>query len=68
MTGAPTFGREIHDLADLLRVRARQRAAEHGEVLREHEDLAAVDRAVAGDHAVAEDLLLLHAEVGRSDG
>ena len=43
---------------------ARQRAAEHGEVLREHADLAPVDRAPTGDHAVAVDLLFLHAEVG----
>ena len=66
MTGAPTFDREVHHLADLRAYAPRERAAEHGEVLREHEDLAAVDRAVAGDHAVAEDLLLLHAEVGCS--
>ena len=45
-------------------VGAGERAAEDGEVLREHEDLAAVDEPVAGDDAVAEDLLLLHAEVG----
>ena len=60
--------REVHHLADLLGVRARERAAEHGEVLREDEDLAAVDGAVAGDDAVAEDLLLLHAEVGAAVG
>jgi hypothetical protein len=41
-----------------------QRAAEHGEVLAEDEDQAAVDRAVAGDHAVAGDLGVVHAEVG----
>ena len=40
-----------------------ERAAEHGEVLGEHEHGAAVDRAPAGDHAVAGDLGLLHAEV-----
>ena len=34
----------------------RQRAAEHGEVLGEDEDRAAVDRAPAGDDAVAGDL------------
>ena len=61
---AADLGREIHHLADLLRVRARQRSAEHREVLREHAHGAAVDGAVPGDHAVAEDLLLLHAEVG----
>ena len=56
--------REIHHLADLLGVGAAQAPAEDGEVLREDEHLAPVDQAVAGDHAVAEDLLLLHAEVG----
>ena len=42
-------------------MRFRQRAAEHGEVLGEQIDRAAVDRAPAGDHAVAGDFLLLHA-------
>ena len=41
----------------------RQRAAEHGEILCEDIDQPAVDRARSGDHAVAGDLLLLHAEV-----
>ena len=40
-----------------------ERAAEHGEILAEGEDEAAIDQAVAGDHAVARDLLLLHAEI-----
>ena len=44
-------------------MRLRQRPAEHGEVLGEHVDHAAVDGAPAGDHAVAGDLGLLHAEV-----
>jgi hypothetical protein len=43
-----------------------QRAAEHGEVLGEHERLAAVHGAPAGDHAVAGDLVLLHAELDRA--
>ena len=54
---------EVHDLADLLGERAREAAAEDGEVLREQEDLPAVDLAVAGDDAVARDLLLVRAEV-----
>jgi len=54
----------IHDAHDLLRVRGTERAAEHGEVLREDGDLPTVDLAPAGDDAVAEDLLLLHLEVG----
>ena len=59
---------QVHDLADLARVRLGQRAAEHGEVLREQEDRAAVDGAVAGDHAVAQDLVVAEAEVGRAVG
>ena len=55
--------RHVLDLHDLLRVRLRQRAAEHGEILGEHEDAAAVHGAPAGDHAVAGDFGLLHAEV-----
>ena len=56
--------RRVHHLADLLRVALGQRAAEHREVLCEGIDQAAVDRARAGDHAVAGDLLRLHPEVG----
>jgi hypothetical protein len=59
ITGAPFLHREVHDLADLRRVRLGERAAEHGEVLREHVDEPAVDAAVAGDHAVAVGALLL---------
>ena len=55
---------EVHDLGDLLAVDLAERAAEHGEVLGEHADLAAVDGAVAGDHAVAVGPLLLQAERG----
>ena len=47
--------RQIHDLADLLGVGLRQRSTEHREVLAEDEDRPAVDRAVAGDDAVAEE-------------
>ena len=53
ITGQPKRTREIHDLADLLGVGLAQRAAEDREVLREHEDLAPVDGAVARDDAVA---------------
>ena len=55
--------RGIHHLADLLRVAFRQRAAEDGEILAEDIDQPAVDRARSGDHAVAGDLLVLHAEI-----
>ena len=64
MTGAPILHGQVHDLADLLGVGLRERAAEDGEVLGEDVDQAAVDAAVAGDDAVARDLLLVHAEVG----
>src|SRR6185369_15956383 len=56
--------REVHDLADLLRVRAGEASAEHREVLREEEDEPPVDRAVPRDDAVAVDLPLRHSEVG----
>ena len=56
--------RVVHDLADLLGVRLRQRAAEHREVLAEHEHQPAVDGAVAGDHAVTGHPAFGHAEVG----
>ena len=55
--------RQVHDLADLLGEGVGQAAAEHREVLGEREDRAAVDRAVAGDDAVAGDALLVHPEV-----
>ena len=44
---------EVHHLADLLRHDLAHGPAEHREVLASDEDLAAVDRAVAGDDAVA---------------
>src|SRR5690606_31526678 len=53
---------------DLLRVRLRERSAQHGEVLGEDEDGAAVDRTVACDDAVAGDLLAIHAEVAAAMG
>ncbi len=55
---------EVHDLDDLLAVDLAEGAAEDGEVLAEHADLAAVDGAVAGDHAVAVGAGLLQAERG----
>ncbi len=51
------------DLDDLGRVGARQRAAEHREVLRKDIDQTAVDGAAPGDDAVAGDALILHPEV-----
>ena len=60
--GAVAQGHLLH-LDDLAGVGAGKRAAEHREILGEDVDVAAVDRAPAGDHAVAGDALLLHAEV-----
>ena len=57
--------RQVHDLADLLGVRLGQRAAEHREVLAEDEDEPAVDRAVAGHDAVAEESLVVESELAR---
>ena len=44
-------------------MRLAKRAAEHSEILGENENRAAVDRAPAGDHAVARNLGRRHAEV-----
>ena len=68
MTGAPTLHGHVHDLHDLGGVGLRERAAEDGEVLREDEDQPAFDAAIAGEEAVAEILLLVHAEVGAAVG
>ena len=56
--------REVLHLGDLVAVDLAQRAAEHGEVLRVHGHLAAVDGAVAGDDAVAEGTVLFQAKSG----
>jgi hypothetical protein len=53
---------QVHDLVDLLGIDLAQRAAEEGEVLGEHEDLAAVDRAPAGDHSVGQGPVVLDPE------
>ena len=58
------FHRLVHYLADFFRVRLRQRAAEHGEILAINEHQAAVDGAITGDHAVAGNALVLHAKIG----
>ena len=62
--GCAVLQRHVLDLGDLPGVRLAERAAEHREVLGENIDDAAVDGAPAGDHAVAGDLGLLHAELG----
>ena len=54
----------VHDLANLLGMRLRQRAAVHGEILAEHKNQAPVDHPVTGHHTVAGDCVLGHAEIG----
>src|ERR1019366_1682624 len=64
--GRARLHRHVLHLHDFLRVRLRERAAEHGEVFREQIDRAAIDGAPAGDHTVAGHLGLFHAEFGRA--
>ena len=66
--GCAVLHGEIHHLADLFRVRLRQRAAEDGEVLREHVDEPPFHAAPTGHHAVAEDLLIGEPEIGGAVG
>ena len=65
-SGAPVGLGEVHHLVDLLGVHLTERAAEDREVLAEDEDLAAVDRAPAGDDAVGERTVVLDAEAVRA--
>ena len=58
--------RQIHYFADLLRERFTERSAEHGEILREDEDLPAVDRRPARDDAVAEKFFFVEPERARA--
>ncbi len=44
-------------------MRFRQGATKHGEVLAVHKHQAAIDHAVAGDHTVARNFVVLHAKV-----
>ena len=60
--------RQIHHFADLLRVGPRQRAAKDRKVLGKHKHLTTADQAVTGDHAVTQDLVLLHPEVDAAMG
>ena len=53
---------QVHDLRNLGRVRLAQRAAEHGEVLRESVCRASVDSSIAGQNAVAGHALLREPE------
>jgi hypothetical protein len=54
----PHLHRHVHDLADLLGVRLRETATEDREVLAEDEHQAAIDGAVAGHDAVAQERFL----------
>ena len=53
----------VHHLADLVGHRQRQRTGRHGEILCEDIYQTAGNRSVTRHHAVAEGVLLLHAEV-----
>src|SRR5205085_1192336 len=55
--------REVHNLADLLRVGLGERAPEHREILREHIDETPVDLPVAGDEAITVNYLFVHPEI-----
>ena len=55
--------REVHDLANLLRVGLRERPSEHREVLREDVHQPPMDAPVPGDETVAGNDLLVHAEI-----
>ena len=58
----------VHDLADLRRVRFRDRAAQNGKVLAEDIDHAAIDGAPAGDNAITGVLRFLHVKIGAAVG
>src|SRR5690606_30668538 len=64
----PVSHGHVHDLADLLRVRLRQGAAQNREILAEDVNEAAIDCAPARHHAIAGNLLFRHAEVRRPVG
>ena len=64
MTRRADLQGQVHQLVDLLGEHLAERAAEHGEVLGEHEHLAAVDRAPAGDDTVGVGPLLEAGGVG----
>src|SRR6185437_14427761 len=59
----PGLDREIHDLANLRCVRSRETSSENREVLRKNVNDPTTDRPMAGDHAVAQEFLLLHPEI-----
>ena len=58
--------RQIHYLANLFRVSFRKGAAKNSEVLSKDKDVATIDQAMTGDHAVARIDLLVETEVFRA--
>ena len=61
--GCAHLHRKVHHLAYLLGHRQRERTAVDGEVLRKDIDQAPANRAATAHHAVAQELLALHAKV-----
>ena len=66
--GRAHLGGEVHDLDDFSGIGFRQRAAENGEILRKQKYQAPLDASVAGDEAVAIELLFWHAEISTAMG
>ena len=62
--GRAHFHGLIHELADFFGMRFAQGAAKHGEVLAEDEHQPPVDGAVAGNHPIAGNVVVGHAEIG----
>jgi hypothetical protein len=65
--GGPDPQRQVHELLDLVGEHLAERAAEHREVLREDEDLPAVDGAPTADDAVRVGPVV-EARLGRAAG
>ena len=63
ISGRSAAHSQIHDLADFSRVGFRERAAEHGEVLRENVHQPSVNAAKSSDKAITRRTLLLHSEI-----
>ncbi len=59
---------QVHHLADLHGLSLGEGAAKDGKVLSVDTDPASVNLAVASHHAVAQNLLLSHAEIGGAVG
>ena len=55
--------RHIHDFTNFLGMRLRERAPEHGEVLRENINHSAINRAPTGDHTIAGRALFFHTKI-----